>query len=260
MPTCSSTAQIAWASNPVPSCVAVSKVLNSLSWATASSRDARSRRGSDANLSVAEAVRAGLIIQVAISSANRSSASSIATASRCRVIASRVAVRRGSVNSCSVTALLANPYRARAVIRLAGTAEQSTARTRRPSRSAARSKALTRPGPDTRVGARRQDSSSENREPSGTVSDARSRRGSIGSTAVAAAARLVCIRCAAASRTVRTNRVSTVIPGSSTRWRRNHPTPWSNNAPGPSAWVHSLPSKNCRSCAVAATSSKTRNP
>ncbi len=167
MPTFSSTAQIAGVSNPVQSCVAVSKVLNSSSWATASGRDARSRRGSDANLSVAEAVRAGLISRVAISSANRSNASSIATASRCRVIASRVAVR-GSVNSCSVTALLANPLRARAVIRFAGTAEQSTARTRRPSISAARSKVLTRPGPDTRVGARRQDSSSENRDPSGT--------------------------------------------------------------------------------------------
>jgi hypothetical protein len=45
-------------------------------------RDAFASRGSDARRSVFDARRAGLINRVAISSANRSSASSIATASR----------------------------------------------------------------------------------------------------------------------------------------------------------------------------------
>lgn len=153
-------------------------------------------------------------------------------------------MRRGSANAAKAGALLANPYRASAATRLGGTPEQSTARTPNPARSAARSSALTRPGPDTRVGARRQDSSSENRTPGGTVNDARSRPGSAGSTSTAAAASVACIRSAAASRTVATNRINTVIPGSNTRLRRSQPTAWVNSAPGPSAWVQARPSRN----------------
>jgi hypothetical protein len=152
-------------------------------------------------------------------------------------IASSVAVRRGSANAASVGALLANPYRANAATRWGGTFEQSADRTPSPARSAARSSAVTRPGPDTRVGARRQDSISDNRAPGGTPNDARNRPGSAGSTSRAAAASAACIRSAAASRTVTTNRISTVIPGNSTPARRNHPTPWVNRAPGPSTCV-----------------------
>ena len=131
----------------------------------ASVREARARRGSHPSRSLSDARRAGLISRVAISSANRSSASSMATASRWRAIASSVAVRRGSASPSNVGALLASPYRASNAIRLAGTAEQSTLRTPRPASSAARSNALTRPGPDTRVGDRRHCSNSDHRDP-----------------------------------------------------------------------------------------------
>ena len=68
------------------------------------------------------------------------------------------------------------------------------------------------------------------------------------------------MRSAAASRTVLTSRVSTLIPGSSTRLRRSHPTPCSNNAAGPSACVHARPSRNRRNSAATGASSNIRNP
>jgi hypothetical protein len=97
---------------------------------------------------------------------------------------------------------------------------------------------------DTRVGDCRQDSISENRDPAGTVSDARSRSGSIGSTASAAQVSKPWIRSAAPLRIRPIRRVSTVIPGNSTRLRRNHPTAWSNMAPGPSAYAQARASRN----------------
>ena len=60
--------------------------------------------------------------------------------------------------------------------------------------------------PDTRVGERRHSSIRETRAPGGTLSDSRNRCGSIGSAA------------AAASRTVVTSLVSTVMPASSKVW------------------------------------------
>jgi hypothetical protein len=86
-----------------------SKVASSCRLALASMREARSRRGRDANRWVFDAVRAGLTSFVAISSANRSSASSTAAASRWRVVATKVAVRRGSASAPNIGALLLRP-------------------------------------------------------------------------------------------------------------------------------------------------------
>jgi len=109
-----------------------------------------------------QAVPGFLIIRVVISIANRSNASSMATASRCRVTAKSVAVRRGSASAANVGALLDNPYRANAAILFAGTAEQSTRRTPRPLSWDTRSNAATNERPEIRVGARRHDSNSDN--------------------------------------------------------------------------------------------------
>jgi hypothetical protein len=66
--------------------------------APASVTDARSSRGIAASRSAADARRAALISLVAISTSNRSRASSTAAAPRCRAVASSVAVRRGSIH------------------------------------------------------------------------------------------------------------------------------------------------------------------
>ena len=149
----------------------------------------------------------------------------MATASRCRVTAKSVAVRRGSASAANVGALLDNPYRANAAILFAGTAEQSTRRTPRPLSWDTRSNAATNERPEIRVGARRHDSNSDNRAPGGTPNASRSLPANIGSAAPAADASRPCIRSAAASLTAATNRSSTEIPGSKTRFRRSHPTP-----------------------------------
>lgn len=64
--------------------------------------------------------RAGLISLVATSSANRSSASSIASASNDRVTATRVAVRRGSNSLAKIVAERQQPPKNRAQHRAAG--------------------------------------------------------------------------------------------------------------------------------------------
>jgi hypothetical protein len=71
--------------------------------------DALSSLGIAANRALSVARRAGLISRVAISESNKSSASSTAAASRCRAVASSVAVLRGSARPFSSGALPAMP-------------------------------------------------------------------------------------------------------------------------------------------------------
>jgi hypothetical protein len=142
-----------------------------------SSREAFSSFGSIASRSPLDLRRAGLINLVAISNANRSSASSIASASNDRVTATNVAVRRGSSSFASSGALLPAPYRARVFIRRIGTLETSIRPSSNRAMSSTRFNARTSSAPDCRFGACRNRSNSENRDPSGTSSSPSNARG-----------------------------------------------------------------------------------
>lgn len=89
-------------------------------------RAAFSNCGSIARRSRSEARRAGLIGRFAISTANRSSASSTACASSWRTIAVNSAVRRGSGARSIVCALLNCPSRASVDSRFTGTRDRFT--------------------------------------------------------------------------------------------------------------------------------------
>jgi len=187
-------------------------------------------------------------------------ASSIAAASSCLVIASSVAVCRGS----------AKPKQR------GGRARQSIAGQRRhPVGRHGRTIDLPHPQPrqirrpiqrldQTPPGHPRRGATPllQLRKP-GTVGHPQRRApptGNIGSSSSTAAASRACSRSAAASRTVLTSLVSTVTPGSSTRWRRSQPTACSNNAAGPSACVQARPSRNRRNSSPTSASSNARNP
>jgi hypothetical protein len=123
-------------------------------------RDAFSRCGDITSRSRSEARRAGLISRVAISSVNRSSASSIAAASRLRTTAVSSAVRFGSADRSSVWAFEASPYRARVVSRFTGTRVRFTRPSWNAEISFTRSSARAIAVPVVRVGGRRSRSSS----------------------------------------------------------------------------------------------------
>lgn len=247
-------AHIAATSRSAPSLSTRSSRSTSTRPALATSLEARSSRGSIRSRSSADLRRAGLINRVAISSANRSSASSIASASRLRVTASSVAVRRGSTNRSSAGALLPAPYLDRVFIRRTGTFDTATRPSPKAARLFTRCSARTISVPDVRLGACRSFSNSEIRDPSGTTSRSDNAAGRCGSARRTCLATTVYMRTSARSRTPPTSRSSTVTPGSSTRCRRSHATDCSNNATGPSACVHARPCRKVRNWRVSCRS------
>jgi hypothetical protein len=116
-------------------------------------REARSRVGRLDSRSFSDARRAGEISRVAISSANRSSASSIACASRFRTTAVTSAVRRGSGVRSSAAALLYIPYCASVASRFTGTRDKFTRASLNAEISLTRSSARAIAVPVERVGA-----------------------------------------------------------------------------------------------------------
>lgn len=133
--------------------------------------------GSIASRSPVDLRRAGEINRVAISSANRSSASSIASASNDRVTPNIVAVLRGSARRASSGALVHAPYLASVFIRRTGTLSTRTRTSRNAAMSSTRLSALAISVPDCRLGACRSRSNSEIRAPSGTTSSPDNARG-----------------------------------------------------------------------------------
>ncbi|MEB3963299.1 hypothetical protein OKJ48_24095 [Streptomyces kunmingensis] len=182
--------------------------------------------------------------RVAIRTWNRSRASSIAFASRCRITAVSIAVRFGSADRSSNGAFDPSAYLANAAIRFGGICDSLSRPSRYAPISSTRSSARANAVPVVRVGGRRSRSSSENREPSGVFSVATRSPGSAGSARRAAPATVACRRFSATCRASDTCRASTDTPGSRTRRRRNQPTAWSNSAFGPSACVHARPCRN----------------
>jgi hypothetical protein len=141
---------------------------------TASSiRDAFATRGRVAIQSRSVARRAALINFTCISTENRSSASSIADASRCRTTDVNSAVRFGSGMRCSrIGAFGPRPTRASVASRFGGTFSSFTRPRRNAEISSSRSNAFAGLAPVVRVGGRRIHSGSEIRRPSGTPSSA----------------------------------------------------------------------------------------
>lgn len=90
------------------------------------------------------------------------------------------------------------------------------------------------PFPDAEVGPWRRRSRSDSRAPDGTSRSPSSRRPWAGPTFAASVSQS---RCVVASRTLATNLVSTLTPGSSTRRSRSQPTTPPNSALGPSPVV-----------------------
>ncbi len=152
--------------------------------------------------------RATLNSRCDISSENRSSASSTATASKCRTTAVSIAVFFGSWTRARCGALLPSPYRASDASRFGGTRSSRTLRSLNAAISFTRSIAFTIAVPVERFGGRRITSSRENHSPSGTSSSATKSPGSCASARWAAFATVACSRRSAASRTVATSRTS----------------------------------------------------
>ncbi len=184
--------------------------------------------------------------RVAMRTWNRSKASSMAFASKCRITAVSIAVRLGSAARSSNGAFDPSAYRASAAIRFGGICDNLSRPRRYAPISSTRSSARANAVPVVRVGGRRSRSSSENREPSGVFNVATRSPGNAGSARWAAPATVACSRFSATFRTSDTCRASTETPGSSTRLRRSQPTAWSNSAFGHSACVQARPCRKVR--------------
>ena len=209
-------------------------------------RDAFSSCGSVDSRCLSVARFALLISRVAMRTWNRSRASSIAFASRCRITAVSIAVRFGSAVRSSSGAFDPSAYRASAASRFGGICDSFSRPSWNAEISSTRSSARANAVPVVRVGGRRSRSSSEYRRPSGVLSVATRSPGSAGSALWAAFATVACRRVSATFLASDTCRASTDTPGSSTRCRRSQPTAWLNSATGPSACVHARPCKNVR--------------
>lgn len=190
--------------------------------------------------------RAALISFTCISSENRSSASSIADASKCRTTDVSSAVRFGSGVRSRIGAFDPSPTRASVASRFGGTLSTFTRPRWNAEISSTRSRAFAMPVPVVRVGGRRSRSSSETLRPSGTPSSATRSAGNDASARRTAPATVAYSRFSAIERTAATCLASTETPGSSTRLRRSHPTAWLNSATGASAPVHDRPCRNVR--------------
>lgn len=199
-----------------------------------------------ANRSRSDALRAGLISRFAISTANRSSASSTACASNWRTTAVNRAVLRSAGTLSIVCALLNCPYRASVDSRFTGTRDRFTRPSANAEISSTRSMARTIAVPVDFVGGVRCRSTSETRLPSGTTNSSASVGASWGSARCAARATASYRRRSAAARASDTCRASTDTPGSSTRFFRSHVTAWLKRATGPSACVHARPYRKPR--------------
>ncbi|MDT0454017.1 hypothetical protein RM609_33810 [Streptomyces sp. DSM 40473] len=188
-----------------------------------------------------------LISRVAIRISNRSSVSSIALASRCRITAVSMAVCFGSEARSSFGAVVPSPYRANAASRFGGTLFSFTRPSRYAAISSTRCNTFFIAVPVVRVGGLRSCSRYECRLPTGVFSSATRSPANDGSARHAAFATVVCSRFSAMRRTSATSRASTETPASSTRLRRSQPTAWSNSAFGPSTCaVHARPCRNAR--------------
>ncbi|WP_231403834.1 hypothetical protein [Actinomadura viridis] len=192
-----------------------------ISIAEATCRAADRSLGKDRNCSAFPARSALASRFEVISRSSTSSASSIEAVSRCRTVASSVAVCRRSSRSRSVGALDAIPYRASDASFTAGTGSTCTRPAPIPAISATRSNSASAPGP--------------------TPSPARS------AAAPAPTPRRPYSRAFSARRTSPTSRVSTVMPGSSTRSFTRCTTARSNSARGPSVVDHTRAATKRRS-------------
>jgi hypothetical protein len=202
--------------------------------AIASVAEAFASCGSDRSRSAADARSAGPISFEAINTANKSNASSMALLHNVRAVASNVADRRGTGKRRRVKASPVNPTRANAWTRPGGTSAMSTRAAPKLATSATRSNARTISSPDARVGARRNRSSSDTRDPDATVNNLSSRRpGSVDTRP----ANRVYRRSDISVRTSATSRASTLTPGNRIFSLRNHATTWSNNWLGRSGRV-----------------------
>ncbi|GGV55521.1 hypothetical protein GCM10010245_88050 [Streptomyces spectabilis] len=187
-------------------------------------RDAFSSCGSVDSRSLSVRRFAVLINRVAISTVNRSSASSIALASRCRITAVSIAVRLGSLARSSVCAFDPRPYQPSAASRFGGSLSSFNRPSRYTAISSTRCSARFIAVPVVFVGGRRSSSRYENRFPSGTTNSPARSPGSDWSARYVALATVACSRVSAISRTSDTCRASTDTPGSSTRFLRSQPT------------------------------------
>jgi hypothetical protein len=215
--TSSTAAHNAAASRSAPCVSTSSSSSNNTFAARASVRDAFSNCGSVDRRSFSVARLAVLISLVAISTWNRSRASSMAFASRCRITAVSIAVRFGSSARSRLAAFDPSPYRARVASRFGGTCDNRTRPSPNAPISSTRSSDRANAVPVVRVGGRRSRSSSENRAPSGTANVATRSPGSAASARCAALATVACSRFSATARTSDTFRARTDTPGSSTR-------------------------------------------
>ncbi|WTZ40564.1 hypothetical protein OG241_17930 [Streptomyces sp. NBC_01390] len=154
---------------------------NSTFAARARVRDAFSNWGSVESRSLSVALFAVLISLVAISTENRSSASSIALASRWRITAVSIAVRLGSAARPRLAALDPSPYRASTASRFGGIWDSFNRPSWNAPISSTRSSDRANAVPVVLVGGRRSRSNSEYRPPSGVTSVATRSAGSAGS-------------------------------------------------------------------------------
>ncbi|XVQ15498.1 hypothetical protein ACQP1W_24100 [Spirillospora sp. CA-255316] len=215
--TSSTTAHSAATSTSASSSSTSSSSSNSAFAARASVRDAFSNCGSVDSRSLSVARLAVLISLVAMSTWNRSRASSIAFASRCRITAVSSAVRLGSAVRSSSGAFDPNATRASTASRFGGICDSRSRPSWNAPISSTRSNARANAVPVVRVGGRRSRSSSEYRLPSGTSSSATKSPGNRGSARLAALATVACSRFSATARASDTCLASTLTPGSSTR-------------------------------------------
>ncbi|MCP3822655.1 hypothetical protein NLX86_32600 [Streptomyces sp. A3M-1-3] len=142
-----------------------------------------------------------LINLVAIRISNRSSASSIAFASRWRITAVSIAVRLGSLVRSNFGALVPSPYRASADSLFGGTCSSFRRPRWNAEISSTRCNAPFIAVPVVRVGGRRIRSSSEYRLPSGVFNVATRSPGNAASARAAAFATVACSRFSAIART-----------------------------------------------------------
>lgn len=216
--TSSTAAHSAATSRSAPCSSTNSSSSNSTFAAHASVRDAFSDWGSVDRRSFSVLRFAPFSSRVAMRTWNRSRASSIAFASRCRITAVSIAVRLGSAARSSSGAFDPSAYRAKAaVIRFGGICDSFNRPSWYAPISSTRSSARANAVPVVRVGGRRSRSSSENRERSGVFTVATKSPGSAGSARCVAPATVACSRFSATFRASDTCRASTDIPGSSTR-------------------------------------------
>lgn len=140
------------------------------------------RRGSPFSFALSSSRSARASSFVAINVSNSVNASSTETPSRCRIVASTVAVRRGSASLRSVGACALIPYRASSASFTGGTRHKSSSPDFTPWTSRVRSNAAFCPRPDTSRGPLRHPSSTDRAAPSGTSRSSSSPRRNSGST------------------------------------------------------------------------------